>query len=571
MGDAQTNARTDRGWRDIILLVALLAVVGVPSLFTRDLWNPDEPRYMEVAREMVVLGDYVIPHLNGQVYMEKPPLFFWLAGLLWRAGCGLNSGRLLSVLALLGALLLICRAGARELGPQAGAIGAGAALTCLLMLRLGKTGAIDPLLTLLVTAAVLSGYQAMHREGRRRFGLWLVSYASMGLGILAKGPVGAIVPGLVLLVYGLTDRRRVRGGGLAHLAGVGVFLAVVLAWLVPAILVGGPEYRHTILVEQNVGRAFGEPAHANPFYYYLVGASWFFFPWTAVLVFAAAAALRARRELAGLPLLAVVWLIVPFLFFSLMAGKRPNYVLPVLPASGLLVGWYLAGRWRAVRGVGRAERALIKATFGLLCLMSIGLGTMAVLGPQLTGRLYPGEAFVAQMVARRDAPLVAMGIAASLAALATCLRGTFASPEGGTSVAAHLLVAVVALSVGFDLSLTPVINVVKSPRHFALAVKERAGARAPLYLFPNDFSGVYNLYTVRVHLPVIESKAELTQVLARPGSFIIARRKNAEAALGADLTARHAVHQERVGHRVMVLLEGRAGLPRGDAHAATKG
>ena len=62
-----------RSGRDLALVIALVALAGVPSLFTRDLWNPDEPRYMEVAREMVVLGDYVMPHLNGQVYSEKPP------------------------------------------------------------------------------------------------------------------------------------------------------------------------------------------------------------------------------------------------------------------------------------------------------------------------------------------------------------------------------------------------------------------------------------------------------------------------------------------------------------------
>jgi len=78
----------DAWTRNVGLIVAAVALVALPSLFTRDLWNPDEPRYMEVAREMAVRGDYLLPHLNGELYSEKPPLFFWLAAGLWRAGFG---------------------------------------------------------------------------------------------------------------------------------------------------------------------------------------------------------------------------------------------------------------------------------------------------------------------------------------------------------------------------------------------------------------------------------------------------------------------------------------------------
>ncbi len=83
-------------------LLLLAALFLLPSLATRDLWNPDEPRYMEVAREMVLLDDYLVPHLNGGIYSEKPPFFFWGAALLWKLGLGVNSGRVLSALFCLG-------------------------------------------------------------------------------------------------------------------------------------------------------------------------------------------------------------------------------------------------------------------------------------------------------------------------------------------------------------------------------------------------------------------------------------------------------------------------------------
>ena len=66
-------------WRDVAAILALLVLVAVPQWFTRDLWNPDEPRYTEIAREMVELGDYAVAHLNGEVYPDKPALFFWMS------------------------------------------------------------------------------------------------------------------------------------------------------------------------------------------------------------------------------------------------------------------------------------------------------------------------------------------------------------------------------------------------------------------------------------------------------------------------------------------------------------
>ena len=92
---------------DVATIAAMVLFVTVPSFFTRDLWVPDEPRYMEVAREMAASGDYVLPRLNGKQYAEKPPVFFWLAALLWRAGAGNNAGRVVTITAVVGTLVLL--------------------------------------------------------------------------------------------------------------------------------------------------------------------------------------------------------------------------------------------------------------------------------------------------------------------------------------------------------------------------------------------------------------------------------------------------------------------------------
>jgi hypothetical protein len=209
-------------WKDVTLITALVALATVPALFARDLWDPDEPRYMEVAREMVVRGEYLIPQLNGEVYSEKPPLFFWLAGLLWRAGLGTNAGRIVTVLAVWGTLLLIyfvCRA---ALGSRTALLATAMAFTSLLLLKFAEIGVLDPLLTLLVSVAVVLGWNALHRKAGPPALSWAGCYAAMGLGTLTKGPVGFLVPALILLTYGLAKRKAVRAGGWTHLAGFAV-------------------------------------------------------------------------------------------------------------------------------------------------------------------------------------------------------------------------------------------------------------------------------------------------------------------------------------------------------------
>ena len=99
MSDASPPHRPSR---HRFLLVLLALVFCLPSLFTRDLWNPDEPRYAEVAREMRLLDQYFVPHLNSAIYAEKPPLFFWLSALLQSSGVGFAAGRIVTAIAAIG-------------------------------------------------------------------------------------------------------------------------------------------------------------------------------------------------------------------------------------------------------------------------------------------------------------------------------------------------------------------------------------------------------------------------------------------------------------------------------------
>ena len=545
-----------RFWPDVLIIALLVAFVGIPSLFTRDLWNPDEPRYLEVAREMVVLGDYVIPHLNGEVYSEKPPMFFWLAGQLWRLGFGYNSGRILTIVATLLTLLLTYFTVATRLGRRGALLASGAALSTLLLFDFAKIGVLDPVLMLFTTAALVLGYCALRKEARHPSLCWLGCYAFMGFGTLTKGPVGILVPGLILLAYGLINRRNVRSGGIAHLVGALAFGAVVLAWLAPAMVTGGEQYARTILIKQNLGRAVQAHDHRNPIHYYLLRAPIYFFPWSLVLPLAVAAAVQKfKRDEEDLPLFAALWFIVPIVFFSLMSGKRMNYLVPIAPAVGILSASYFLSQPQSKR-TQTAERWLVRTAFVLLGLLATGLIVLVAASAKIMNHL-PALDVQPEAILPFLSPLRMAGAAVLFALpLGLCLAVLLGAARSRMQIACALTGALLLLSPPLDLIIMPAVNTLKSGRTFAAEVRERAVGPARVYLYKNDFSGVYNLYTGFVSMPEPKTESELKELLEEPDALVIADGEQIGKALTPKELKPHLLYEEGVGHRRMVLLRG---------------
>jgi len=550
------NRADSMGW-GLLVIVAVVVLVGVPSLFTRDLWNPDEPRYMEVAREMVVLGDYVIPHLNGEVYSEKPPMFFWLAGQLWKLGGGYNSGRIVTIVATLLTLLLAYFFVARQLGTRGAILATVSALSTLLLFHFAKIGVLDPLLMLFTTSALVLGYNAFRKETRHPALCWVGCYAFMGFGTLTKGPVGILVPGLILLTYGLINHRNVRAGGKVHLIGALTLAAVVLAWLVPAVVQGGREYTEVILLKQNLGRFVRSFSHRRPFYYYALRWPMYFFPWSLVLPLAVTAAVRQwRRGKGEMALFAAVWIVVPLVFFSLVSGKRMNYLVPLTPAVGILTAWYFTVQVQG-KAMAAGEKWLVRASFVILGVLATVLALLATSGAELMERL-PDYDVQVEAVLPLLSPL-RMGAAAAMFALPLAL--SFAAllgvPKSRMQTAFALAAAVLLFSLPEDLTVVPAVNTFKSGRTFAAEVRKHAANTTRVFMYGKDFSGVYNLYTGFVRMPEIHKKSRLKRILTERDVLVIGAGKHIEEALTAEELKSHLVYKEGVGHRLMLLLRGR--------------
>lgn len=364
-----------------VLLVALWALVTAAALGLRGLLPIDETRVAAVAWEMWQRGDLLVPHLNGSPYSDKPPLLLWLIHLgWWIFGVNERWARLLPPLFALGTLGLTARL-ARRLWPEREAVRRAAPwiLAGFLLWAVFTTFLLyDNLLALLTTAALL-GLEAARRDGRWN-GLWLAG-AAVGLGLLTKGPVVLLVPAAVALAapwWGIGGRLRGWRWTLGLLAALALAVAVALAWALPAAAAGGEAYARAIFLSQTQDRLVESISHERPWWLYMALLPGLLFPYSLWLPLFPGAGRVARGLRDPGVRFALAAFLPPLVFFSLVSGKQPYYLMPLMPAAALL----------AARGLGGVEA--VRRRHLVLPLLGLFLFALALsLAPLLAAR---GEA-----------------------------------------------------------------------------------------------------------------------------------------------------------------------------------
>jgi len=350
-------------WVEVALLLGICVVIYFINLGQWDLWNPDEPRYGQVAKEMVTRGDWILMHYNGEVYSDKPPLFFWsiaLSSYLWH---GFTSFAIRFPAAFFGTLTVLFTflLGRILFHSRIGFFSGLILVTSIQFAYLSVRANIDTTLTFFITASLLcfflwyrnrpphpsplpNGEREAVRGGFVGDGnsknLFIYGfYVAIAFATLAKGPVGFILPLLVCLVY-LVLRKDWRGiKEMRLLPGMLLFIGIVLCWYLPAVWKGGRDYLNETLLVHSINRYSQGWAKPRPIYYYLSDFPINYFPWILFLPSAfvyvySRKNLEKRREF----LFLTVWFAVIFIFFSLSKGKRTLYLLPLFPAASLLVG-----------------------------------------------------------------------------------------------------------------------------------------------------------------------------------------------------------------------------------------
>lgn len=326
-------------------LVIILVIIGLasflPNLAGHDLWEPDELRCAEVAREMIADGNWVVPHLEGVVYPDKPPLYFWLMAISSYCFGGLNtfSVRLPSALAGIGGMLIIFFFGKKLGSKRAGFFAALILVAMPCYFAMSISARMDILLTFFVSSALYCFYLAYTGCSSR---YCILFFFLMGLGTLTKGPVGFLIPFLTVLSYLLVKREWKKILELRLVTGFLVYAATVVSWVVPAIIIGGKGYAYQILFNQNVGRYVGGWDHQKPFTYYFMVLPIIILPWTPLLPAVFITAIKKRLVEDGQRfILPIMWLATTFVFFSCSGSRGKIYLLPVLPAVSLATAFML--------------------------------------------------------------------------------------------------------------------------------------------------------------------------------------------------------------------------------------
>lgn len=352
------------GWTVLLLVVACSFFV---SLGLSEVVDINEGLRLMPALEMLEKGDWVVPRIDGEVYINKPPLVYWILAASYKiaGGPGLLAGRIPIALVCLLTVLAIAWIGRRRISEGAG-VWAGLILaTAIYFHQKAQKAELDPFLTFAVVAGAYFYWKALQCEGRRRDWGWTTLAAGVlfGAGFMLKGPV--IFPFLLAATLAVAVAVRPRWGLLGLSLGAIVALAVMIAVPWCALLIhrlGWNEVWYILHRESLERLVKSTPINSGKIYFYLVQVSSSFLPWTPLLLFWPLRAFRdhIRRENKPFFRFAAWFTLFSFIIFSLIKGKETEYLLPVFPYLALLCGTILdwltrpggapEGTWRWLRG-----------------------------------------------------------------------------------------------------------------------------------------------------------------------------------------------------------------------------
>lgn len=526
----------------VVGAAALLFLIGLGRV---DLWAPDEPRYAQVAEEIRSFErgprGLVLLSLNGEVYDQKPPLYYWLAALAGSASDRVTetAARLPSALSGVAVVALTAVFGARLLGSTSGALAAAMLATTGLFVHLTRRAQLDVLLTLCEGIALVAFWRIDRGIGSRRTNLWMM-HAALGLGVLAKGPVGFVVPLLVMAVFLASERRLASLRGLFAWRHLALSVLPGIVWIALATLFAPDGFFQSAVVDNIYGRYLVGTSKVRPWHYLITVFPLGTLPWSVLWpvvaivgyreVFAAGAPEEPRRAWRFL----LVWAGTTLAFFTLSTGKRDLYLLTCYPAVALLAADATVRALRGREAIPQWIRIALAAAAALLAIGSIVVAAAPVL-PNI------------------DVPAsFALSMLAILVAAALAVRAA----RGGLAQTSLVVGAIFALELVVFLLFFPALEAEKSPRLVAESAASLTVPGTPIGLVESQpLVGALAYYSGR-RIEQIGPAEELRRYFEEGGRVAVIREEafeRAEAGAFAEVRARF-----RSGRRALVVVTERA-------------
>jgi 4-amino-4-deoxy-L-arabinose transferase-like glycosyltransferase len=344
-----TSPMTNRTRTDALLLAGFCAFLFFYGIGQFGLIGADEPRYAQVAREMLERRDWITPTLRGHAWIEKPPLYYWQAMVAYSVlGVTDVAARVPSAIdatLLVIAVYLFFRRFRSGVEIDAALITA----SCAGVIGFAHAASMDMALAATFSIGMLAWW-AWRETGNRSY--LALFYFCMALGMLAKGPIAPFLAVAVIVVFAAMAREFRLIAKTLWLPGVALFCAVGLPWYV-AVQMRNPQFFREFILQHNLARFSSDLYHhGQPFWYYLPVSALALVPWTVFVIPAFIHPLRTwwkeRKSVPSQPdlnlqfgLFACCWLAVPIAFFSISQSKLPGYILPAIPAGAVLLADYL--------------------------------------------------------------------------------------------------------------------------------------------------------------------------------------------------------------------------------------
>ena len=344
---------TARTRTDVLLLAGFCAFLFFYGIGQFGLIGADEPRYAQVAREMLERHDWVTPVLGGHAWLEKPPLYYWQAMLAYSVfGASDAAARIPSAFdatLLVVAVYFFFRKFRRGVEVDAALITA----SCAGIIGYARAASMDTALTSAFGIGLLAWW-AWRESGRR---IYLAAfYICVALGMLAKGPIAPFLAVLVIVVFAGAIKEWHLVLKTLWLPGILLFCVVALPWYI-AVQLANPQFFREFILEHNLARfSTNIYHHPEPFWYYVPVTVLALVPWVVFVCAAITESVQAwwNERKAARPepdlqlqfrIFTCCWLLVPVLFFSISQSKLPGYILPAIPAGAILLADYLRSRF----------------------------------------------------------------------------------------------------------------------------------------------------------------------------------------------------------------------------------
>jgi 4-amino-4-deoxy-L-arabinose transferase-like glycosyltransferase len=512
----------------LVLCALVAAALYFPGLGRPALWEPDEGRYAEIAREMVTSGDYVTPHNDFELYFEKPPLVYWCeAAAIHLFGPSEFAVRLPAALFSIGQVVVTAAIADAMFGASAGLLGSMVLALSPLVFAFARFATLDPALAFFLTAAMGAFYSAarcgdLRRRPARR---WILASAAMlALGTLAKGPVALVLGGAIAAIWLAAEGRLRDGFRMPLLSCALIYTAIVAPWFVLAEF-RNPGFLRFFFIHEHFQRYVASHEHGwGPWFFIpiVIGGMlpWIFFAPLGWSDLHADDAIDSPVHRSDARFLAI-WFAVIFVFFSIPRSKLGTYILPAMPPLAIFAGYWLS-RLRSIS----AERRVRRLKYFAIANIAVGvIGAVVSIAiiPPAQHLLAVDAAIIATVIAGgavlmyafcRDAIRVPFGIAAmALAMVATVGLAEVMRRQAAPLNTYRNLAHSVELYVADDC-------VLASYRHYIQSLPFYTHRRETRAVYWGELSEV--LVSTNVKSPfLIGSDARLREVWASSSCFIL--------------------------------------------------